>query len=90
MFFDIIFTTVDELKSCTEALQLIKKGEWKKSHDIIERLNSSLAARIHGHLHRIEGDRWNASYWYRRANMKFPTESIEEEWHNINELLKNQ
>jgi len=34
---------------------------------------------IHAYLHRKEGDKWNAGYWYNRAGKPFPDFSFEEE-----------
>ena len=38
---------------------------------------------IHAYLHRKEGDKWNAGYWYRRANREYPKISLEEELNTI-------
>jgi len=50
-----------------DALELIKKGEWDKSHRLIQQFDDRFAALIHGYLHKIEGDLSNAAYWYRLA-----------------------
>ena len=34
---------------------------------------------IHAHLHREEGDEWNAGYWYQQANKTHSQLSLEEE-----------
>ncbi|SMF51232.1 hypothetical protein SAMN02982989_2993 [Xaviernesmea oryzae] len=34
----------------------------------------------HALCHRIEGDDWNAGYWYRRAGKPRPSAPIAEEW----------
>lgn len=70
-------------QSLIEALSLIQDGDWDAAHDIVQDLSSPEAARIHAHLHRIEGDSGNASYWYNRAGVEFPTASIEDEWQQI-------
>lgn len=56
------------------------KGDWNKSHEVIQDINSKNAAWIHAYLHRKEGDLGNASYWYSRANKTMPKVSLNEEW----------
>ena len=68
-----------------KALWYVGKDQWQAAHDIVENLGHEGASWVHAHLHRIEGDEWNARYWYRRAGKPFPVISIEEEW----ELLVN-
>lgn len=62
------------------------KGNWKKAHDLVDDLPGPDAARVHAYLHRVEGDRANADYWYRRAGTTRPSGTQEEEW----ELLVSQ
>lgn len=59
------------------------KGDWEKSHQIIQDIEDPNAAWIHAYLHRKEGDIWNADYWYRRAGKKRPELSLEQEWTEI-------
>jgi hypothetical protein len=59
------------------------KGNWDKSHDLIENLPDPTAAHIHAYLHRKEGDIWNADYWYSKAGRKRPSISLKEEWKEI-------
>jgi hypothetical protein len=66
----------DELK----ALWFDAKGEWEKSHNIVQDMETREAALIHAYLHRKEGDIWNADYWYAKSNSKRPDVSLEEEW----------
>jgi len=43
---------------------------------------------VHAYLHRKEGDRGNAGYWYRRAGKPMPAKiSLEEEWKAIARTL---
>ena len=68
-----------------------KRGDWKKAHDLVEQLNSVEAAWIHAYLHRVEGDEWNADYWYRRAGKQKSGKSIAEEWqYLVDYFLKKQ
>ncbi len=62
-----------------EALWWLGKGDWDRAHRIVQRLESRAAARIHAHLHRIEGDLWNADYWYRRAGVPSRRDPLEAE-----------
>jgi predicted component of type VI protein secretion system len=73
--------TVSELKkqalpgtrppaTASEALQVLwlcQAAEWNAAHEIAQDMPGALGARLHGLLHLIEGDEWNANYWFRRA-----------------------
>jgi hypothetical protein len=59
------------------------KGNWHKAHEIIQDLETREAAWIHAYLHRKEGDRSNASYWYHCADKKMPSYSLEQEWEEL-------
>lgn len=65
------------------ALWYDKKGDWNKSHNIIQDVDDKTASWIHAYLHRKEGDNGNAGYWYSRAGKHFPETSLEEEWDDI-------
>ena len=45
--------------------------------------HSREAARVHAHLHRVEGDDGNAGYWYREARVKPANGALEAEWDAI-------
>ena len=52
----------------TQAIELALDGKWDASHNIVQQYESnSTASWIHAVLHKIEGDRSNSLYWYRRA-----------------------
>jgi hypothetical protein len=74
-----------ELSVQLQALWYDAKGNWQKAHDLIDHLNDSTSAHIHAYLHRVEGDLWNARYWYNRAKQPEFKGTLEEEW---NYLLK--
>jgi hypothetical protein len=63
-----------------EALWNAEKGNWQQAHTLVEDLPDQVAAHIHAYLHRIEGDQWNAEYWYKRAGERLPLYSLEKEW----------
>lgn len=63
-----------------ESLWHDAKGNWDKSHELIQDLPSKDAAWIHAYLHRKEGDKANAGYWYGRAGKSMPANSLDEEW----------
>jgi hypothetical protein len=66
------------------------KGNWDKAHKCVDTKESPTANRIHAYLHRKEGDDWNASYWYHRANQLMPTTSLKEEFVQlVNDILEN-
>lgn len=62
-----------------QALQLIQDGQWDAAHRLIQDFSDPLSCRIHGYLHRIEGDLSNARYWYQRAGLDLPANSLEDE-----------
>jgi len=71
---------VNELK---KALELDAHNNWGEAHRIVQHLSSTEACWIHAYLHRKEGDRGNAAYWYSRANKPFPSKSLKDEWSAI-------
>ncbi|SOD79656.1 hypothetical protein [Spirosoma fluviale] len=57
------------------------KEQWEEAHNIAQSREGELPYdRLHAYLHRKEGDRFNANYWYRRAKTSFFDGSLEEEW----------
>jgi len=65
------------------------RKEWDTAHDLAQEVNSRDGSWIHAYLHRKEGDRSNAQYWYNRANQKMPAYSLEQEWEEIVLALLN-
>ncbi len=56
-------------------------GNWEQAHTIAQsREGEPSYDRLHAYLHRKEGDRFNANYWYRRAKAPFFDGPLEEEW----------
>lgn len=62
-----------------QSLWFDAKGEWKKAHDLIDHLNDPISAHVHAYLHRVEGDLWNARYWYNRAKQPEFSGSLDDE-----------
>lgn len=62
------------------------KGNWDAAHDIAqEHEGSKDFDHLHAHLHRVEGDEWNAGYWYRRAGAPMTSKPVNEE---LDDLIK--
>ena len=62
------------------ALLEAKKGNWEKAHNVAQsREGHTDYDRLHALVHRIEGDEWNAKYWYNRCKIEMPKVSIKEE-----------
>ncbi|BCP53883.1 hypothetical protein K32_25000 [Kaistia sp. 32K] len=49
------------------ALWHLEKGNWEAAHALVQEDESRAGAWVHAHIHRVEGDLWNARYWYGRA-----------------------
>ncbi len=65
------------------ALWHAARGDWERAHRIVQELPGAEAAWVHAHLHREEGDRWNAGYWYRRAGRPHCEAPLDAEWAEI-------
>ena len=65
---------VKDLKKALDALeagQCQMGDQWEVAHNIAQAHEGQAAFdRIHALVHRIEGDSFNAGYWYRRAGVK--------------------
>lgn len=59
------------------------KGDWDRAHKIVQDDDTREAAWVHAHLHRIEGDLGNASYWYRQAGQPVAKDAFDVEWERI-------
>ena len=68
-----------DLTPTLAALWHMEKDDWHAAHEIVQAIESKEAAWVHAHLHRVEGDLWNADYWYRRAGKTRPEVSLEGE-----------
>ncbi len=70
-----------------QALWYANKGMWNKAHSLVQSIMSPDAAWLHALLHREEGDKANASFWYTIAARQFPTISIQDELNELNQKL---
>jgi hypothetical protein len=59
------------------------RGEWDRAHEVAQEIHDATGAWIHAYLHRKEGDRDNAAYWYGQANQPVATDSLDAEWTRI-------
>lgn len=61
------------------ALWLGLNGDWGAAHGLVQDSEAPDCERVHAWLHRIEGDEWNAGYWYRRAGVEPATGDTDDE-----------
>ncbi len=74
-------------KELLKALELDRNGDWDGAHETVQVFSNLEACWIHAYLHRKEGDKGNAQYWYNRANKKMPKASLDEEREEIQDHL---
>lgn len=64
-----------------QALWFDARDDWEAAHNIAQSREGTQAYdRLHAYLHRKEGDRFNANYWYRRAGSPFFDGTLADEW----------
>lgn len=57
------------------------KDDWHQAHEIAQSKEGTLNYdRLHAYLHRKEGDKWNAGYWYRRCGEQLREITLSDEW----------
>jgi hypothetical protein len=69
-----------------KALVLARDGSWDESHKLVQQYSDKLSCLIHAYLHRAKGDIGNAQYWYSRADVDMPDNSLEEELSRLYEM----
>ncbi|GAB3996171.1 hypothetical protein GCM10028807_38240 [Spirosoma daeguense] len=70
-----------ELHPVLQGLWYDANDNWEQAHNIAQsREGTQRYDRLHAYLHRKEGDRFNAGYWYRRAGAPFFDGTLQEEW----------
>ena len=68
------------LSSALAALWWAGNSNWDKAHQIVMDGSGTDCAWVHAYLHRVEGDRDNAAYWYRQAHREPAVGSLAAEW----------
>jgi hypothetical protein len=68
------------LSAAVAALWWAGNDDWDKAHDIVMNEGGAECAWVHAYLHRVEGDRHNARYWYRRAHRQPASGDLAAEW----------
>ena len=64
-----------------KALWYAGNDDWEAAHNIAQsKEGTAVYDHLHAYLHRVEGDTWNAGYWYRRAGKPVFTGALQEEW----------
>ena len=66
-----------------QALWHQAKGDWDTAHRLAQTQKNGDGALVHAFLHRVEGDKSNAAYWYRRAGKPVSSAPLDEEWKEI-------
>jgi hypothetical protein len=67
-----------------KALWYDANGNWEAAHNIAQSKEGTRSYdHIHAYLHRVEGDIWNAGYWYRRAGAEVYKGTLQEEWNTL-------
>lgn len=68
------------LSSALTALWWAGNDSWDKAHDIVMSGEGADCAWVHAYLHRVEGDRDNARYWYRQVRREPAAGELASEW----------
>jgi len=75
------------LSRALEGLWWDAKGDWDKAHQCAQEVEDDAGNWVHAYLHRKEGDRDNARYWYGRAGAPPSTTALEREWEEVARAL---
>jgi hypothetical protein len=70
----------DGINDVLKSLWYDANDDWEKAHSIAQDIQTKDGALLHAYLHRVEGDVWNAGYWYNRAHSGRFKGSLEQEW----------
>ena len=77
----------NQLTQALRGLWWDAKGDWARAHECAQVDESQAGSWVHAYLHRKEGDRGNAAYWYRRAGKPVSGATLRQEWQNILKVL---
>jgi hypothetical protein len=77
----------DGLSVPLTALWLDAKGDWTRSHALVDELETSDGMAVHAYLHRKGGETSNAEYWYARAGRTYHRPTLQAEWQALVEGL---
>lgn len=80
-------TIPSDIPHLLRALLIDQAGDWDAAHGIAQDDPSTEGSWVHAYLHRKEGDRWNANYWYNRAGKPMPDYGLDQEWKEIAQAL---
>ncbi|MGF1451896.1 MAG: hypothetical protein ACFB21_07480, partial [Opitutales bacterium] len=69
---------------------LADAGYWLGPHNLLSDDDPEAAAWIHANLHREDGDKGNAAYWYQRAGKPVSTATFTEERAQIRQALQGK
>jgi len=73
-----------------EAIDRLLANDWRAAHALVQDLDDPIAWRLHGLVHRVEGDLVNAAYWYDKAGVTIDdARSVEDEISELREYLKH-
>ncbi len=77
-------TPPTDISELLKALWYDAKDNWEAAHEIAQSREGTPAYdQLHAYLHRVEGDTWNAGYWYRRAGEAVFKGTLDEEWKSL-------
>ncbi len=70
------------------ALWWAGQGDWDRAHEVAQDVATADGSWVHAYLHRVEGDAFNAAYWYRRAGRPVASGDLRVEWEGmVGEML---
>jgi len=73
----------EKMSSYLKALWYAGRDDWEASHNIAQDIADKNGSWIHAYLHRVEGDTFNANYWYNKAGRRMPGYSVQQEWEEL-------
>ena len=80
--------TSDCRTAVDKALGLAQVGDWHAAHALVQdHEEDPMADWLHAILHRIEGDRANASWWYGKIGRSWPEISTPQELGEVRAAL---